>query len=300
MTAKDKIISYIKNPFLIIPFLGFRVFFHWIPDALWLKIVFRIKMGYKLDLKNPKTFNEKLQWLKLHDRNPLYTKLVDKYEVRKYIAETIGEQYLIPLLGVWENFDDIDFDKLPDQFVLKCTHDSGGLIICRDKSKLDIKAAKKRIYSCLKRNYYWGCRELPYKNIKPRIVAEKYMVDESGTELKDYKIFCFDGKPKALFVATDRGIHQTKFDFFDTHFNHLPFMQHYPNNLEREIIKPKGLEKMLVLAEKLTKDFKHCRADFYDINGHVYFGELTFTHFSGFEPFEPQEWDNKFGDWINL
>ena len=298
MTTKDKIISYIKNPLLIIPFLGYRGYFHWIPDALWLKIVFKIKMGHKLDLNNPKTFNEKLQWLKLHDRNPLYTTLVDKYEVRKYIADTIGEEYLIPLLGLWDHFNDIDFDKLPNQFVLKCTHDSGGLIICKDKSKLDIKVAKKIINSCLKRNYYWAFREWPYKNVKPRIIAEKYMVDESGTELKDYKVFCFNGKPKALFVATDRGIHQTKFDFFDTNFNHLPFMQHYPNNTEREITKPKGLEKMLVLAEKLTQDFKHCRADFYDINGQVYFGELTFSHFSGFEPFEPEEWDYKFGDWI--
>jgi hypothetical protein len=295
-----KIFYFLKHPLYIILSLGFRGFFRWVPDALWLKIVFRIKFGHSLNLKNPKTFNEKLQWLKLHDRNLLYTKLVDKYEVRQYITETIGEEYLIPLLGVWDKFDDIDFDKLPDQFVLKCSHDSGGLIICRDKSKLNIKAVKKKINDCLRRNYFWALREWPYKNVKPRIIAEKYMVDESETELKDYKVFCFNGEPKALFVATDRGVHQTKFDFFDTEFNHLPFKQHYPNNLEREIIKPKGLEKMLVLAEKLTKDFKHCRADFYDINGHVYFGELTFTHFSGFEPFEPQEWDYKFGDWINL
>lgn len=295
---KKKIISYLKNPLLIIPFLGYRGFFHFIPDALWLKIIFRIKMGHRLNLSNPQTFNEKLQWLKLHDRNPLYTKLVDKYEVKKIVADIIGEEYIIPTLGVWNQFDDIDFNKLPNQFVLKCTHDSGGLVICKDKTKLDINAAKKKIEKSLKANYYWGFREWPYKDVKPRIIAEKYMVDESGTELKDYKVFCFDGKPKALFVATDRGIHQTKFDFFDTNFNHLPFMQHYPNNTEREITKPKGLEKMLVLAEKLTQDFKHCRADFYDINGHVYFGELTFSHFSGFEPFEPKEWDYKFGDWI--
>lgn len=296
---KKKLITYLKNPFLIIPYLGFRGCFHWIPDELYLKILFRIKMGYKLDLKNPKTFNEKLQWLKLHDRNPLYTTLVDKYEVRQYIEDTIGKEYLIPLLGVWDRFEDIDFEQLPEQFVLKCTHDSGGIVICKDKSKLNLKKAKKKINTSLKKNFYWAFREWPYKNVKPRIIAEKYMVDESGTELKDYKIFCFDGKPKALFVATDRSIHETKFDFFDIDFNHLPFMQHYPNNTEREITKPKGLEKMLVLAEKLTQDFKHCRADFYDINGQVYFGELTFSHFSGFEHFKPKEWDYKFGDWIN-
>lgn len=257
-------------------------------------------MGYKLDLNNPKTFNEKLQWIKLHNRDPLYTKLVDKYEVRGYVAETIGEEHLIPLLGVWDNVDDIDFNKLPDQFVLKCTHDSGGLIICRDKPKLDIKTAKKKIKSCLKFNYYWAWREWPYKNVRPRIIAEKYMVDESKTELKDYKLFCFNGIPKALFVATERGIHQTKADFFDTEFKHLPLKQGYPNNMQRQIIKPKGFGEMLFLAEKLTTNLVFCRVDFYDINGHVYFGELTLTHFSGLKPFEPKEWDYKFGDWINL
>ncbi|HKM02140.1 MAG TPA: ATP-grasp fold amidoligase family protein [Sedimentibacter sp.] len=294
MTAKDKIISYIKNPFLIIPFLGFRGFFHWIPDALWLKIVFRIKMGYKLDLNNPKTFNEKLQWLKLHDRNPLYTTLVDKYEVRKYITETIGEEYLIPLLGVWEHFDDIDFDKLPNQFVLKCTHDSGGLIICTDKSKLNIKAAKKKINSCLKRNYYWAFREWPYKNVKPRIIAEKYMVDESGTELKDYKIMCFGGEPKCSFVCSERFKSNLKVTIFDISWNRLPFTRDYPAS-DNEIQKPLQYAKMLEFSKILSKEIRFLRVDFYEINNQVYMGELTFYPGSGLESFNPKEWDYKFG-----
>lgn len=187
-----------------------------------LKILFRNMMGKECNFDNPQSYNEKLQWLKIYDRNPIYTQLVDKYEVRKFIAERIGDEYLIPCLGVWNHFDEIDFSKLPEQFVLKCTHDSGGLIICKDKSKLDIKQAKKKIEHCLRRNYFWNKQEWPYKDVKPRIIAEQYTVDESGYELRDYKIFCFDGVPKALFIATDRGI-DTKFDFFDTEFRHLPF-----------------------------------------------------------------------------
>lgn len=280
--------------------LIYRFVFSLIPDSIWIRVQFRRKVGFWPNLKKPKTFNEKLQWLKLHDRNPLYTKLVDKYEVKKYVAEQIGSEYLIPTLGVWDKFDDIDFDKLPDQFVLKCTHDSGGLVIVKDKSKFDINDAKKKISRCLKMNYYWSMREWPYKNVKPKIIAEKYMEDESGYELKDYKIFCFNGEPKALFIATDRGIHETKFDFFDADLNHLPMKQHYPNNPDIKIPDPEGIKKMFELAHVLTKDFKHCRADFYDINGSIYFGELTFSHFSGMQAMEPVEWDAKFGSWLSL
>lgn len=280
--------------------LSFRGYLKWLPDEIFLKIMFRLKIGFWPNLKNPKTFNEKIQWLKLHDRNPLYTRLVDKYEVRQYVKDVIGEEFLIPLLGVWNNFDDIDFDALPDQFVLKCTHDSGGLVICKDKSKLDISVAKKKINACMKRNYYWVLREWPYKNVKPRIIAEKYMEDEPGKGLKDYKFFCFDGIVKGLFVATDREAHQTKFDFFDENFNHLPIKQHYPNNTEASLVKPAGFDQMKMLAAKLTAGFPQCRADFYDINGKVYFGELTFSHFSGLEPLEPKEWDDKFGEMIEM
>lgn len=281
--------------------LSFRGYLKWMPDILFLKILFRLKMGYPLNLKHPQTFNEKLQWLKLHDRNPRYTQLVDKYEVRKYVAETIGEEYLIPLLGVWDKFDDIDFDKLPNQFVLKCTHDSGGLVICKDKSKLDLKVARKKICRCLKMNYYWALREWPYKNVKPRIIAEKYMEDSADKELRDYKFFCFSGVAKLLFIATNRGnkLEETTFDFFDMNFRHLNVTNGHPNAKETPH-KPETFEKMKLLAEKLSKGIPQVRCDFYEVNGKTYFGELTFAHWSGFVPFEPKECDSEFGSWIKI
>ena len=206
-------------------------FFSFMPDDIYLKLMYRIRMGKKLNLDNPQTFNEKLQWLKLYDRKDIYTKMVDKYEVKRYVAEKIGEEYVIPTLGVWERFDDIDFDKLPNRFVLKCTHDSGGLIICRDKKTLDLSKARKKIEQSLKTNFYWVGREWPYKNVKPRIIAEKYMEDETDHELRDYKFFAFDGVAKALFIATDRGNESvdSKFDFFDAEFRHLDFTKGHPN-----------------------------------------------------------------------
>ena len=271
------------------------------PDRLFLKLLFRIKMGYKLNLDNPQTYSEKLQWLKLNNRKPEYTQMVDKVGAKEYVANIIGGEYIIPTIGVWDSVDDIDFDKLPNQFVLKCTHDSGGIVICPDKSKLDINAAKRKLKRGLKKNFYSQNREWPYKNVVPRIIGEQYMVDESGYELKDYKWFCFDGVPKALFIATDRGVEgeETKFDFFDADFNHLPFTNGHPN-ANREILKPKGFEEMKRLAAKLSAGHPHLRVDFYDINGMIYFGELTFYHWSGTTPFEPIEWDYKFGEWIKL
>lgn len=271
------------------------------PDEFYLKLIFRLKMGYRLNLDNPQTFSEKLQWLKLHNRKAEQTLMVDKYEAKRYVADIVGEEYIIPTIGVWDRVEDIDFDALPEQFVLKCTHDSGGVVICKDKSQLDIAAAKALLRRGLKRNYYWRNREWPYKNIRPRIIAEQYMEDESGYELKDYKWFCFDGEPKALFVATDRGVkgEETKFDFFDAEFNHLPFTNGHPN-ATREIAKPKGFEQMKQLAARLSQGQMHLRVDFYDINGQIYFGELTFYHWSGTMPFEPREWDYRFGSWINL
>lgn len=272
-----------------------------LPDRFFLKILFRLRMGYRLDLNNPQTFNEKLQWLKLYNRKDEYTQMVDKAGAKDYVANIIGNEYIIPTIGVWDSVDEIDFNKLPNQFVLKCTHDSGGIVICQDKSKLDIKAAKKTLKKGLKRKFYSMNREWPYKNVVPRIIGEEYMVDESGYELKDYKWFCFDGEPKALFIATDRGLanEETKFDFFDADFNHLPFTNGHPN-ANRDIPKPKGFDEMKALASKLSKGHPHLRVDFYDINGKIYFGELTFYHWSGTTPFDPVEWDYTFGSWINL
>lgn len=272
-----------------------------ISDEMYIKLQFRAFMKKKLNLKNPVTYNEKLQWLKLNDHNPLYTTLVDKCDVKEYVAKIIGDEYIIPTLGVWNKFDDIDFDTLPEQFVLKCTHDSGGLTICTDKGKFDKEHAKLKMEKYLRRNYYLQSREWPYKNVKPRIIAEKYMEDEKSNELSDYKFFCFDGKVKLLFVATERQNKntETRFDFFDTKFNHIDLRNGHPN-ANKPIEKPLNFERMVEFAEILSKGIPHVRVDFYEVNGKVYFGEMTFYHWSGLVPFEPEEWDTILGSWIKL
>jgi len=270
-------------------------------DESYLKLKYKVTMRKELNLDAPQSFNEKLQWLKLYDRKPEYTTMVDKIEAKKYVADLIGEEYIIPTLGVWDKFDDIDFGTLPNRFVLKCTHDSGGLVICRDKSQFNKESAKKKINKSLKTNFYYIGREWPYKNVKPRIIAEQYMEDTSITELQDYKFFCFNGIAKVLFIVTDRQKQgeETKFDFFDMEYNHLPFTNGHPN---ADVFppKPEKFDEMRMLAEKLSKDIPHLRVDFYEVNGKVYFGELTFFHWSGMVPFNPEEWDKIFGDWIEL
>lgn len=269
-------------------------------DEIYVRVEYFIVFGKRLRLKNPQTYSEKLQWLKLHEGDPIYTRMVDKAEAKKYVTEIIGEEYIIPTYGVWNHFDEIDFDKLPDLFVLKTTHDSGGVIICKDKKTLDKNAAKVKLEKSLKNDYYYTSKEWPYKNVVPRIIAEKYMEDESG-ELCDYKLFCFDGKMKALFIATDRFTsgEETKFDFFDENFNHLPFTNGHPN-ATKPIKKPESFQQMKDLAEKLSQKIPHVRVDFYCTNGKIYFGELTFFHWGGFKRFEPEEWDFKFGEWFKL
>ena len=254
-----------------------------------------------LDFNNVQTFNEKLQWLKLYDRRPEYTKMVDKQGAKEYVESILGSDYIIPTIGIWNNADEIDFDSLPERFVLKCTHDSGGLVICKDKKKLNVQKAKKKLNGCQKHNFFWGQREWPYKDIKPRIIAEQYMEDAEGGDLKDYKFFCFDGVPKAMFIASDRNTpgEETKFDFFDMDFNHLPFTNGHPN-AKVSIEKPSRFEEMKDIAARLSKGIPRVRVDLYQINGKVYFGELTFFHWSGFVPFNPEEWDYKFGSWIQL
>ena len=274
---------------------------HVIPDKIFLSFYYKAVFGKKLDLNNPRTFNEKLQWLKLYDRNPGYTKLVDKYEVKKFVAEKIGEKYIIPTLGVWERFDDINFNDLPDQFVLKCTHDSGGIIICKDKNKLNKGEARRLLNKYLSQNFYYQAREWPYKNVKPRIIAEKYMEDKTYSELRDYKFFCFNGEPKIMFVATERQLvgEEVKFDFFDMNYNHLNIINGHPN-AKTIPEKPVHFDEMKMLARVLSEGIPHVRIDFYEANGHVYFGEFTFAHFGGFVPFEPEEWDYRLGEWIVL
>lgn len=290
----------LKNPLLLIMTAGHRELLNWMNDETYLKLIFRASMRKKLDLNDPQTYSEKLQWLKLYDRKPLYTQWVDKYQAKTLAQNIIGSEFIIPTIGLWDHFDDIDFNQLPDQFVLKCTHDSGGLVICKDKSKLDKTAAKQKIEKCLKHSFYWGLREWPYKDVVPRIIAEPYLEDNTTKELRDYKFFCFDGEVKALFVATERGsAEETKFDFFDSDYKHLPFINGHPNASEIPQ-KPTHFEEMKALAAKLSQGIPQVRADLYECNGKVYFGEMTFFHWSGLMPYQPEEWDYTFGSWIKL
>ena len=272
-----------------------------IPDKLFLYIEYYCLMGKVLHLNNPKTFNEKLQWLKLYGRRPIDTVLSDKYAVKEYISKTIGSEYVIPLIGVWDDFDDINFDELPDQFVLKCTHDSGGIVICKDKSNFDIDAARKLLKKNLQTDFYVYSREKAYRDIPRRIIAEKYMEDSKTKELRDFKFFCFDGVPKALFIATDRQKEgeETKFDFFDMDFKHIPVTNGHPN-ADVKPSKPESFEKMKDLATILSKGIPHVRVDFYEINGRIYFGEMTYSHWGGMVPFTPDSYDRQFGDWIKI
>ena len=294
--------KYIKSPQRIIPKLGARNLLNWIPDRLYLRLVYWCKMGKKLNLDNPKTFNEKLQWLKLNDRKPEYTRYVDKYEVRSYIRETIGEEYLIPLLGVYNSFNEIDFNKLPNQFVLKCTHDSGGVILCRDKSKLDIDATEKKINKCMRRNYYYQGREWPYKNLKPRIICEKYLEqDEIGHGLIDYKFMCFNGQAKCIFVCSNRNSTTgTNIDIYDMDWELIPCEREINTASKSIINKPTNFDLMVKFAEILAKNIPFVRVDFYEVKEKLYFGEITFFPAAGFERFVPDSYDDLFGSWISL
>lgn len=282
--------------------LVIRYPFFFISDKAYLKRKYRKKMGRELNLENPVLFSEKLQWLKLYDRNPIYHSFVDKAEVRKIIAEKIGEEYLIPSLGVWDSFDEINFDKLPEQFVLKCTHDAGSTFVCKDKKAIDMKKLRKHFNKFLLRDYYWCYRQWVYKNIKPRIIAEKFMVDESGTELKDYKILCFNGEPKFIDFIYDRFSETGSKEFFYTpDWERLKIINgnHVPDN-SLVIPKPKSLDKMLELARILSAGMAHVRVDFYLIYDKIYFGELTFYTAGGYEQFKPSHWDKTLGGWLTL
>lgn len=296
-------INFIKNPNKLAQSLLNRLGVM-LPDRIYLKLMFRLKMGKKLNLNNPTSFNEKLQWLKLYDRKPGYTIMVDKYAAKEYVAQKIGEEYVIPTLGVWNSVEEIEWDALPDQFVLKTTHDGGGcgVVICKDKRSFDKQKAIVKLKKSLSYNTYIGGREWPYKDVQHRIIAEKYIDPmPQMNDLPDYKFFCFDGEVKALFVATERQVpgEDVKFDFFDADFNHLPFRQGH-ENASIAPIKPKSFDKMKQLASKLSEGIPQLRVDFYEVEGQPIFGEMTFYHFSGMVPFCPQEWDEMFGSWIQL
>ena len=272
------------------------------PDKLYLSLLFRLKMGYWIDWKKPKTFNEKLNWLKLYDRDPIYTKVVDKYLVKDYVKEIIGKEYIIPTLGVWDTPEDIEWDKLPQKFVLKTNHGGGnaGVIICKDKSTIDVEAIKKQLSKAMRQNIYMESREWPYKNVDKKIIAEEYLEDSVVDELRDYKFFCFNGDVKFLYIATGRQKYDEPFfNFFDADYNVLDFQQ---GHLRSEYIplKPLCFDKMKMVASKLSKGFHEVRIDLYEVNGKIYFGEMTLFHMAGISPFNPKEWDYKFGEMIKL
>ena len=268
-------------------------------DKAYLKMAYKAYIGKKLDLENPKGFNEKLQWIKLYDRKKEYIQLVDKYAVREYVKNTIGEEYLIPLLGVYNSVDEIDVDKLPEKFVLKCNHDSGSVVICKDKANFDFDAAKKKLVKTFKKNMFWWGREWPYEYVERKIIAEKYIESTRG-DLPDYKFMCFNGEVKCSFVCSERftgkGLHVT---FFDLDWNVMPFERSHPAEKEG-ITKPQNYEKMLELAQKLSQNFPFVRVDFYEAEGKIYFGELTLFPGCGWEAFQPEEWDYTLGSWITL
>lgn len=271
------------------------------PDELYLKILYWCIFKTKLNLKEPKTFNEKLQWLKLHDRNINYCTLVDKFLVKEYVSNVLGNKYVIPTLAVYDSVKDIKLDELPEKFVLKTTHSGGntGVVICTDKSTFDLKKAQIKLDKSLKKNSFYKSREWPYKKLKPKIICEKYIAANEGNDLFDYKFFCFDGEVKALFVATERSTGNVKFDFFDSDFNHLNIVQIHPMS-NRALIKPNNFEEMKTIASKLSKGIPHVRVDLYNIDGQIYFGEMTFYHHGGFVAFHPEKWNHIFGSWLKL
>ena len=272
-----------------------------IPDPLYLRIVYGLRMGKSLNLRDPKTYTEKIQWLKLHDFKPKYTKMVDKYLAKEYVAKMIGGEYLIPTYGVWNCAEEIDFDTLPDQFVLKCNHDSASVIICRDKRNFDKEAACRKLSDCLKNDFFYVGREYPYKSIDRKIMAEAYMEDQELRELRDYKFFTFGGEPKLVHVVSNRQNQdeETYGDFFDMDYRHLDL--HMGHNFAPDPPeKPHNFEKMKEFSRILSEGTRHLRVDFYEVDRKLYFGELTFYQDSGWKKIEPVEWDHRIGQWIDL
>ena len=297
-----KILSYLGHT---LAGLMRKIWFLFPNDELYLRIIYRLEMGHRLDLKNPQTFTEKIQWLKLYDRKPEYTRMVDKITAKEYVSEIIGKEYIIPTLGVWDHFDDIDFSILPDAFVLKTNHGSGGsdVVICRDKTNFDYLGAKRKLERSLKGNCYRRYREWPYKNIVPRIFAEE-LLDVGGgkhNDITDYKFFCFNGEPKYCQVIQDRHSKET-IDFFDMGWRHKEFIGLNPKAVPAEIVPecPKTLNRMIDIARKLSIGKNFARIDLYEVGDTCYFGEITLYPASGFGVFKPAESDKKIGKILEI
>ncbi len=274
-----------------------------IPDETYLKAVYRIRLGKKLCIDPPSTLNEKGQSIKLNERNPKYTNMVDKYEVKKIVGDLIGEEHVIPTLGVWEKYEDIDFSALPNQFVLKCTHDSGSVVVCKDKNEFDFHKCRRKLNSAIRRNFYWAGREWPYKNIPPRIIAEPFIPSLGNENSREYKITCFNGK--LGFSTICSGIAHSKLsvrknDHYDKEFNSLPFWSFYEHSSNPIKEKPAELDEIIEFAEKIAQGTSYLRVDFYFADGIIYFGEATFFTWGGFNKFVPEEWDKILGDMLKL
>ncbi|MCR4695126.1 MAG: glycosyl transferase [Pseudobutyrivibrio sp.] len=274
-------------------------FADYLDDEKFLIKQFKIRTGYELNLDKPKTFNEKIQWLKVNYYNPMYTELTDKIRAKEIVGNIIGNEHIIPTIGVWHSFSQIDFSTLPKQFVLKCNHNSGGVYVCKDKEKMDVLETGKQFDSWMKENYYWPGREWNYKDISPKIFAEEYIENEDGSSIDDYKIFCFEGKAKAIQVDFDRFTNHRR-NLYTTDWDYIDGSILYPNDKSHIIPKPEALDKMLFIAEKLSQGFPHARVDLYYVNHHIYFGEITFFHGSGYEKFTPPELGIKFGSYLIL
>lgn len=294
-----KVINIISNPKKMICALANRGLFNWLSDKKFLELYYYCKMGKKLDLENPKTYNEKLQWLKLYDRNELYCKLVDKYQVRQYIKSTIGEKYLVPMIKMYESEKDINWNELPNEFVIKCTHGSASVIVCKNKNELNINYEKEKLKKWLSKNVFYYGREWPYKHLEPRIICEKLLKDKNGKIPEDYKIFCFNGEPVAISIHDGRFTEDYTHDIYDIDWKKLNVRRGIKNSNKIKD-KPVNFDEMLEISRVLSKGLKHVRVDLYNLDGKIYFGELTFFTASGFQGFEPNEYDYIWGDLITI
>ena len=295
------LIDYIRNPYRVFMLMGDRGMLNWLADEPYLRLIYRANIGKRLNLDEPMWFGEKINWLKLYGHPERYARFSDKYAVRDYIAATIGEEYLVPLLGVWDNPGKIDFDILPERFVLKATHDSGSACICRDKTGFDQAAAIKKLRRALKCRYYMKGRERQYEHVVPRVLAEEYIDTGTDTLTFDYKVYCFNGMARFVHaMSTSVVSFQQKYTFFDCEWQRLPFwLDGYPVE-SRELPPPQNLTKMLCLAEKLTQGMPFMRVDFYEANNRLFIGEMTWLPSGGLIPFQPPEWERRIGEWLVL
>lgn len=293
-----KRVKLLESPRDVLGWAMYRLCPNLMSDRFRLEMFYLFEKRKHLNLDHPVTYNEKLQWLKIYDRNPLYTKLVDKYLVKDWVKSKIGENYVIPTIKRYASPDQIDLDTLPNQFVLKCNHDSGSVVICKDKTLFDLDAAKEKLTKCLKTSPYQSYFEWAYRDVPRCIIAEQFMMEEGNDDLMDYKFFCFNGKPEIMYMSRDHSREVTT-DFFDMDFNHLPMrMQAPPSKVCPQ--KPEQFEKLKELASCLSQDIPHVRVDFYVINGKIYFGEMTFYHCGGMVDVQPYEWNVRLGEMIDL